>query len=134
MARTTLQHFRNETDVGMDDVLLNASNNSNTMSCRGMNQMTIVVNQHARASSTALTFNVEGSIDEGTTWAKVQTAAISSGTQTLSDATYSKALAATGVFSVNLSINFTHVRIRALTGASAGSGDKADVTVLFGSL
>ena len=134
MARTTLQHFRNETDVGMDDVLLNASNNSSTMSCRGMNQMTICVNQHARASSTALTFHIEGSLDEGTTWAKVQTSAISGGVQTLSDATYSKALAATGLFVVNLSINFTHVRIRALTGASAGSGDKADVTVLFGSL
>ena len=129
---TTLQHFRTETDVGIDDVLLNASNDSNTLSCRGMNQMTICVNRHTHATSHTLTFYVEGSLDEGTTWGRVQTAALSSGVQTLSDASYSKAFAAAGVFNVNLSINYTHVRIRALTGGAAG--DKADVTVLFGSL
>ena len=132
MARTTLQHFRNETDVGLDDVLLNASNNSNELSCRGMNQMTVVVDHHTHAGAFTLTFHIEGSVDGGTTWARIQVANEATGVMTLNNASYSKAMAATGVFAIDLPINFTHVRIRALTGGAAG--DKADVNVLFGSI
>ena len=130
---TTLQHFRNETDVGMDDVLLNASNNSNELSCRGMNQCTIVIDHHTHATTFTLTFYVEASIDEGTTWFRMQVADEATGVHTLSDVSYSKAMAATGVFAVEFPINYTHIRIKALTG-SGNAGDKADVNVQFGSI
>ncbi len=133
MARTTLQYFRNETDVGLDDVLLNASNNSNELSCRGMNQCTIVVDHHTHASTFTLTFYVEGSIDEGDTWFRLQIANEASGVMTLNDASYSKSMAATGVFAVEFPINYTNIRIKALTGSS-NAGDKADVNVQFGSI
>tara|TARA_R100001129_G_scaffold5695_1_gene4691 strand:- start:380 stop:775 length:396 start_codon:yes stop_codon:yes gene_type:complete len=118
-------------EVGLDTVLLNASNDSNTITCSGMNQASFVFNHHTHAGSFDLTFYFEVSIDDGTTWARLQIedgAAIA----VLSDSSFKKTLAATGVFIVDVPLNYSHIRIKALTGGAAG--DKMDVTVRLGAI
>jgi len=118
-------------EVGLDDVLLDASNNSSTITCSGMNQATFVFDYHTRAGDIALTFYFEVSIDDGATFARLQ---IEDGAaaSVLSDASYSKAMGATGVFVVDIPINYSHIRIKALTGGA--SGDKMDVSCRLGAI
>ena len=118
-------------EVGLDTVLLNASNDSNTITCSGMNQASFVFNHHTHAGSFDLTFYFEVSIDDGTTWARLQ---IEDGAaeSVLSNSSFKKTLAATGVFIVDVPINYSHIRIKALTGGAAG--DKMDVTCRLGAI
>ena len=119
-------------EVGLDTVLLNASNDSSTITCAGMNQATFVFNHSAHATTHTCTFYFEVSIDDGATFARLQIedgAAVS----VLSDASYSKSLAATGVFVIDVPLNYSHIRIKALTGSS-NAGDKMSVTCRLGAI
>ena len=119
-------------EVGLDTVLLNASNDSSTITCSGMNQATFVFNHSAHASTHTCTFYFEVSIDDGATFARLQIedgAAVS----VLSDSSYSKSLAATGVFVIDVPINYSHIRIKALTGSS-NAGDKMSVSCRLGAI
>jgi|10_taG_2_1085330.scaffolds.fasta_scaffold22603_2 hypothetical protein len=132
MAGVNIHKTLTAAEVGLDTVLLNASNDSSTITCSGMNQATFVFNHSVHASTHDCTFYIEVSIDDGTTWSRLQTEQISTGVATLSNASYTKNLAATGVFTVDVPVNYSHIRIKALTGGAAG--DKMSVTCRLGAI
>lgn len=132
MAGINIHKTLTAAEVGLDLVLLNATNNSSTISCSGMNQATFVFNHSVHASTHDCEWYFEVSIDDGTTWSRLQTEAMSSGLSTLSDARYLKELDATEIFTVDIPINYSHIRIKALTGGLAG--DKMSVTCRLGAI
>jgi hypothetical protein len=119
-------------EVGLDTVLLNASNDSSTITCSGMNQATFVFNHSVHATTHDCTFYLEVSIDDGSTWSRLQSESSGTSVSTLCDASYKKNLAATGIFTVDIPVNYSHIRIKALTGGAAG--DKMSVTCRLGAI
>ena len=132
MAGINIHKTLTAAEVGLDLVLLNATNNSSTISCSGMNQATFVFNHSVHATTHDCTFYLEVSIDDGTTWSRLQSESSGTSVSTLSDASYKKNLAATGIFTVDIPVNYSHIRIKALTGGAAG--DKMSVTCRLGAI
>jgi len=120
--------------LGLDDVAINSSTNSNQFATSGFDQLTIFV-KYTRSAGTGVTFQIETTEDNGSTWHKVQTTAIASGVVTLSDATYTKVSSSSTNYAVNIPINCEQVRISSLiaTGTPTAS-DKATVRVRLGAL
>ena len=132
MAGINIHKTLTAAEVGLDLVLLTATNNSSTISCSGMNQATFVFNHSVHATTPDCTFYLEVSIDDGTTWSRLQSESSGTSVSTLSDASYKKNLAATGIFTVDIPVNYSHIRIKALTGGAAG--DKMSVTCRLGAI
>ena len=132
MAGINIHKTLTAAEVGLDLVLLNATNNSSTITCSGMNQATFVFNHSVHATTHDCTFYLEVSIDDGTTWSRLQSESSGTSVSTLSDASYTKNLAATGIFTVDIPVNYSHIRIKALTGGAAG--DKMSVTCRLGAI
>jgi|TARA_R110002051_G_scaffold189866_1_gene259027 hypothetical protein len=102
-----------------------------TISCEGHNQISLYVT-YTRSAGTGIQFNIEVS-DDGSTFYKLQTAALSSGTLTLSDVLYTKVSSATVSFVVNFEINATHFRLaNVVATGSPNSNDKATVSAIIG--
>jgi hypothetical protein len=120
-------------EVGLEDVILHPSNNSNTITCSGMTQASFVFNHHTYAAAGDLTFYIEVSVDDGTTFARVQ---IEDGAaeSILTDSSYKKTLGAIGVFVVDVPLNYSHIRIKALTSSSSNTGNKMSVTCRLGAI
>lgn len=120
--------------LGLDDVAINSAKNSSQFSTGSFDQLTIFV-AYTRAAGTGVTFQVEGSEDNGTTWHKIQTASIASGVTTLSDATYTKVSSTSTNYIVNIPINNELIRISSLVSTgSPTSSDKATVRVRLANL
>ena len=119
---------------GLDDVAINSSINSNQFATAGFDQLTIFV-EYTQSAGTGVSFSLETSEDGGTTWHKIQVGKISSGTVTLFDATYTKALATSGNYVVNIPVNNQFVRLASLIATGTpDANDKATVRVRMGNL
>ena len=132
MAGINIHKTLTAAEVGLDLVLLDATNNSSAITCSGMNQATFVFNHSVHATTHDCTFYLEVSIDDGTTWSRLQSESSGTAVSTLTDASYTKNLAATGIFTVDIPVNYSHIRIKALTGGAAG--DKMSVTCRLGAI
>ena len=120
--------------LGLNDVAINSSTNSNQFATSGFDQLTLFIS-YTRSAGSGVSFSLEASEDGGTTWHKIQVGKISSGTVTLFDATYTKALAASGNYVVNLPINNEFIRLSSLVATgSPDANDKATVRVRLGAL
>ena len=132
MAGINIHKTLTAAEVGLDLVLLDATNNSSAITYSGMNQATFVFNHSVHATTHDCTFYLEVSIDDGTTWSRLQSESSGTAVSTLTDASYTKNLAATGIFTVDIPVNYSHIRIKALTGGAAG--DKMSVTCRLGAI
>ena len=120
--------------LGLDDVAINSSTNSNRIVTSGFDQITIFV-KYTRNAGTGVTFQIEASEDAGETFHKVQTTAIASGVVTLSDSTFTKVSSSSVNYVVNLPVNYDQVRIASLIATgSPNANDKATVRVRLGNL
>ena len=120
--------------LGLDDVAINSSTNSNQFATSGFDQLTIFI-KYTRSAGSGVSFTLETTEDNGTTYHTIQVGKISSGTVTLFDATYTKSLAASGNYVVNLPINYEQVRIANLVATgSPDANDKATLRVRLGNL
>ena len=131
VGRGKMQKKVTSDDLGLTAVSLSGSNQSNAISCRGFEQLTIVISAVSAGSAT-VTWGLEVSVDDGTTWARTQAQAIGAGTVTQDNVSYSKAVTAgTTVWSTNANVNATSFRIVSLTD---GTGANATVTAMLGAL
>ncbi len=106
-----------------------ATTNSNSIDCSGFNQLTLEIFLD-RGNGTTVTFQIETSPDNST-FHLLQSSAVSSGTATLSDLTYSKATAGDKLFVVDMPVNYDFLRVANIT---AGSTDAITVTARLGKI
>ena len=120
------------TATGFNATAINASVAAGTtISCEGHNQISLFVT-YTRNAGTGIQFNIETSND-GSTFYKVQTSSISSGTITVTDALYTKVSSSTVSFVVNFETNATHFRLaNVVATGSPNSNDKATVSAIIG--
>jgi hypothetical protein len=102
-----------------------------TIACESHNQIALFVT-YTRNAGTGIQFNIETS-DDGSTFHKIQSADISSGTITLSDVLYTKVSSSTVSFVVNFETNATHFRLaNVVATGSPNSNDQATVSAIIG--
>lgn len=118
--------------LGLNGVALTASNNSNAFRADGYNQLTLEI-RVTWGAATAVTFYLQTSPD-GTNWGFVQTGSIASGVETLSNRQFSKAVSASVNYTVNIPLNYTFVRIYALTGSGSPTTDTIVVNARLGNV
>ena len=100
--------------LGLDDVAINSSTNSNRIVTSGFDQITIFV-KYTRNAGTGVTFQIEAS--------------------ELSDSTFRKVSSSSVNYVVNLPVNYDQVRIASLVATgSPNANDKATVRVRLGNL
>lgn len=117
-------------ELGLDGVALNATQTSNAFSTEGYNQLTTKV-VHSNSSATAIAWYIEESDDNGTTWVRQQTRSVSTGTETLSDHTISKAVTGDKNFNHQLAITSNTARL-VFSSTGGDASDLATVTVRVG--
>lgn len=83
--------------LGLNGVALNAAKTSNRFTVTGYVQLELDIN-HTNSSATAISWYFEHSPDAGTTWMRLQSGALVSGTETLSDHTVTKSVSASDTF------------------------------------
>lgn len=71
-------------ELGLNGVTMDAARTSNSFGINGMNQLVATFTRVSGAAG-ATTFYFEVSHDDGTTWRRLTTSSISSGTETLSE-------------------------------------------------
>lgn len=104
---------------------------SNAFSLEGYNQMAVYVNL-TRNASTAHTFYLEYSNDDGTTWFRAQASSVAAGTETLSDHTVSKTVSTSDTY-VHLFGNIFGTLGRLVFDSTAGDADDTVVVnLMFG--
>jgi hypothetical protein len=120
------------TATGFNATAINASVAAGTsIDCANHNQVSLYVT-YTRAAGTGIQFNIEVS-DDGSTWYKVQAAALSSGTLTMSDVLYSKVSSSTVNFVVNFETNAANFRLaNVVATGSPTSSDTATVSAILG--
>ena len=120
------------TATGFNATAINASVAAGTsIDCTAHNQVSLYVT-YTRAAGTGIQFNIEIS-DDGSTWYKVQAAALSSGTLTMSDVLYSKVSSSTVNFVVNFETNAANFRLaNVVATGSPTSSDTATVSAILG--
>ena len=120
------------TATGFNLTAINSSVGAGTtIACEGHNQVTLFVT-YTRNAGTGIQFNIETSND-GSTFYKMQAAALSSGTLTLSDVLYTKVSSSTVSFVINFEINATHFRLaNVVATGSPNTNDKATVSAIIG--
>ena len=120
------------TATGFNATAINASVAAGTsIDCTAHNQVSLYVT-YTRAAGTGIQFNIEVS-DDGSTWYKVQAAALSSGTLTMSDVLYSKVSSSTVNFVVNFETNAANFRLaNVVATGSPTSSDTATVSAILG--
>ena len=119
--------------VGLSGVTLASERTSNNIICEGYNQCTVFVNLSAQSAATDVQVDVDTSDDEGTTWFPLQSVSIASGTGTLSDLQWTKAVSGADTFAFDFPINYERIRLR-VDGTSGGASDVVTVTVQLGSI
>ena len=120
--------------VGLDAVALNGTRTGNLIQLSGYDQISILVNHANSAGALTITYYLEFTNDDGTTYFREQKTAISTGTVTLSDGTYSKAVSGAAKWITNHAAHAKAFRIVFPTVSGAGSSDKVTVDVRIGSL
>jgi hypothetical protein len=89
-----------------------------------MSQLCLEIS-HTNSAATDVQFYLEGSHDK-TTWHREQGASLSSGTYTLSDISYVKAVSADDQWLVNIPVNYDAIRL-VFSGTSAAAADTVTV-------
>jgi len=114
-------------ELGLSAVTLAAARTSSSFDVSGWSYLVLYVNfTYAAASDNTIT--IEFSPDKGTTWFMDQTIAVSSGTATLSDLTYSKTLSASDTYRVVLTLHSDDYARITIDGTSGGASDLVTVT------
>jgi hypothetical protein len=120
--------------VGLDAVALNGTRTGNLIQLSGYDQISIMVSHANSAGALAITYYLEFTNDDGTSYFREQKSAVSSGTAALSDATYSKTVSGAAKWISQHAVHAAAVRIVFPTVSGAGSSDKVTVDVRLGSI
>jgi len=116
----------------MDDQSLASDAVSATINATGYNQLTLEVAYTYAAGTTAVTITVEVSND-ASAWHNLQEVSWASGTGTLTDATWSKAVSAADVdFAVNIPCNYKYMRFTVGVSGTPTASDTVKITGRLG--
>lgn len=125
------QEFYSPADLGLVEKLLSATTNSTAMLCEGFNQLALDFDV-TWAAATAVTFFIQTSHD-GTAWRRLMAGSLAgTGVETLTPHQWSRAVAASENFEVNIPINAKYVRIQSLTATGAPTSDTVSVRATLG--
>jgi len=114
-------------ELGLESFSQNGSKTSSWFSTDDMNILVLHMD-HTNSTATAMTFYFQETYDEGTTIARMQASAISSGTETLDDHVVSKALSGDATFNYKINVSAPWMRIVFPAATAAGAGDLLVVT------
>lgn len=113
----------------IDDTAINSAAQSTVFVAQNYNTLTLEI-EHTNSSATAVTLFIESTRDNSAFY-RAQSQALSSGTSTLSDLTYSKAVSGDDQWQINTPINARWLRVTVL-GTGADGNDKATVYARLG--
>ena len=129
------RHFEiGELEVGLSGVALNGTRTGNLIPLSGYDQLSVMIDHANSSGALTITYYLEFTNDDGTSYFREQKRAVSSGVATLSDATYSKAVTGAAKWISQHAVHAKAVRIVFPTVSGAGSSDKVTVDVRLGSI